>query len=319
MAELKIKRLVSVPGVLEASTLYITKNAANAALVDLTFVGTSITDVRRIYGEADVQSAIAAAIAGLTADDIPDLPGTKITSTLSVDTTGNAATATLADRATVATTADALSPGATINGVEFTGAAPITISAEDTETPRVAVADIGVTVAPVVDGKIPAQYVPASFDQIDEFPTLEDFPEEGVPERIYIAMDSGVMYRWTGTSYVAISSGAGIVDEAIKLVTPRNISVTGDATGTTIVGFDGTANVSIPLVLKDTGTAGVQQLKVTTDAQGRVISSTAATADDIPDLPGTKIISTLSVDTTGNAATATYATTAGALEITAEW
>lgn len=111
MANFTIKRLATLPAVLEVSTMYVTKNATNTQLVDLTFVGNVNTDVRKVLGQADVQSAIDTAIANLTADQIPNLPGSKITSTLSVDTTGNAATATNAvnaDNATHALTADAL-------------------------------------------------------------------------------------------------------------------------------------------------------------------------------------------------------------------
>lgn len=62
----------------------------------------------------------------------------------------------------------------------------------------------------------------------------------------------------------------GYVDKSLvakKLETQRDISLTGDATGT--AKFDGSANASIAVTLKNTGTAGTY-VKVTTDAQGRV-------------------------------------------------
>lgn len=294
MATLKIHRIVSLPATsaLETSSLYITKNATNPALVDLTFVGDSAADIRKVMGQADVDTAVDTAIANLTAAQIPDLPGSKITSALSVDTTGKAATA---DKLT----------GTTINGVPFTGEAPITVPAVDTETPRVAVSDVGTSVAPLVDGRVPTEYLPLSLDQIDEYPTRQEFPAQGRSDVIYIAHDSGFLYRWNGTdAYVQLSTGGtGVADEANRLTTGRMIGLTGDASGEHI--FDGSQAISIPLVLASVGAAGAQGLKVTTDAKGRVVSSAAATADDIPDLPGSKIISTLSVDTTGNAATAT--------------
>lgn len=121
MANFTIKRLATLPAVLEVSTMYVTKNATNTQLVDLTFVGNVNTDVRKVLGQADVQSAIDTAIANLTADQIPNLPGTKIISDITVNTSGNAATADVAKR---------LAPGATINGVNFTGAAPIVVPAD---------------------------------------------------------------------------------------------------------------------------------------------------------------------------------------------
>jgi len=107
-----------------------------------------------------------------------------------------------------------------------------------------------------------------------------------------------------------IPSGAGMADEAYKLAVARTISVSGDAAGSAL--FDGSANADIVLTLADVGTAGAQGGIVTTDAKGRVINSRALAEGDIPDLPGTKIISAV--------AEAIYAQTAGALELgAAEW
>lgn len=301
MAILNIKRLNALPGVLEASTMYIVKNAENTNLVDLTFVGTSTTDVRHVFGAADTKTAIDAAIAGLTAEQIPDLPGSKITSAVAEAT-----------HAVSADTAAKLAPGATINGVAFTGEAPITISAEDTVTPRVPQSALGVTVATLVDGKVPVSQLPTGLDNIETYPTATDFPEVGAPDTIYIAEDNNQMYRYAGAEvgYIMIPSGASMADEAYKLAVARQISVSGDATGTTT--FDGSANADIVLTLADVGTAGEQAPVVTTDAKGRVVSSRALVEGDIPDLPGSKIISAV--------AEAVYAQTAGAIELgAAEW
>jgi hypothetical protein len=64
--------------------------------------------------------------------------------------------------------------------------------------------------------------------------------------------------------------------------TTHTHSVTNDVTGTL-------GNGNTALTLKNTGTAGVQSPKVTTDAQGRVISSAALAATDIPNLDAAKI------------------------------
>jgi hypothetical protein len=85
---------------------------------------------------------------------------------------------------------------------------------------------------------------------------------------------------------------------ADQLSTARLISITGDATWE--VSFDGSGNVTGALTLASVGTAGEQGGIVTTDAQGRVISSRALLVSDLPDLPGSKITSDISVNTTGN-------------------
>lgn len=64
----------------------------------------------------------------------------------------------------------------------------------------------------------------------------------------------------------------GYVDKALvakKLEAAKSINITGDATGT--ANFDGSANADIEITLKNTGTADTY-VKVTTDAQGRVVS-----------------------------------------------
>ena len=64
----------------------------------------------------------------------------------------------------------------------------------------------------------------------------------------------------------------GYVDKALvakKLATEQAINLTGDATGA--ANFDGSAEANIEVTLKSVGTAGTY-VKVTTDAQGRVVS-----------------------------------------------
>ncbi len=322
MAALQIQRLNSLPGQLEASTIYITKNANNAALVDMTFTGSDAAEVRRLPGIADTQAAIDAAVNNLTVSQIPNLPGSKITSpvaeathAVSADSALTAAEAThaaSADTATSATTAESadtatkLTTARSINGVAFDGTQNITISAEDTETPRVAVSDLGVTVPTLVDGKIPVSQLPNGLDNIDTFPSKEDFPPVGALDTIYIAEDTNSMYRWsaTGEEYILIPSGTSTAETALRLQTPRDIALSGDATGNTL--FDGSQNVTIAVTLANVGTAGEQGAVVTTDAKGRVISSRDLTADDIPSLPGSKITSPV--------AEASHATTADSAE-----
>ncbi|MFM6397473.1 MAG: hypothetical protein ACKPFF_12420, partial [Planktothrix sp.] len=87
-------------------------------------------------------------------------------------------------------------------------------------------------------------------------------------------------YRWSGSSYVEISSAA-TADTALKLSTPRTISTTGDATYS--VSFDGSANVSSAITLANSGvTAGTYNNSATqvrpfaVDAKGRITSVGAA-------------------------------------------
>ena len=103
-------------------------------------------------------------------------------------------------------------------------------------------------------GTISASRLPSYVDDVLEFATLAGFPGTGETGKIYIAQNTNKTYRWTGSVYIEISSAA-TADEALKLTTPRTISITGDATYS--VSFDGSANVSGGIILENSGvTAG---------------------------------------------------------------
>jgi cytidylate kinase len=234
----------------------------------------------------------------LLAADIPSLPGSKINSTLSVDTTGNSATTTK------------LQTARTINGTSFDGSANITINAVDS-TARIASSEKGAANGVATldgSGLIPTNQLPSFVDDVLEYVNLAGFPGTGVTGKIYVAIDTGKIYRWSGSVYIEISGLAGTADAATKLATARTIAMTGD--GTWSVSFDGSGNVSSALTLANTGVTAGESIVATFDAKGRAISTRALAATDIPALPGSKINSAISVDTSGNSATATKLQTA---------
>jgi hypothetical protein len=64
--------------------------------------------------------------------------------------------------------------------------------------------------ADLIGGKIPADQLPASVDQVLEFATLSAFPVEGVSSRLYVALDTNRTYRWGSTQYVEISESLAL-------------------------------------------------------------------------------------------------------------
>ena len=54
-------------------------------------------------------------------------------------------------------------------------------------------------------GRIPASQIPGGFDNIKEYNNLKSFPTTGEEGKIYVAKDTNLTYRWTGTQYVEIS------------------------------------------------------------------------------------------------------------------
>ena len=63
-------------------------------------------------------------------------------------------------------------------------------------------------------GRIPASQIPGGFDNIDEYDSLADFPETGEEGKIYVAKDTNLTYRWTGTQYIEISPSLALGETA---------------------------------------------------------------------------------------------------------
>jgi hypothetical protein len=165
------------------------------------------------------------------------------------------------------------------------------------------------------DGKVPTAQLPSYVDDVLEFATQANFPVTGEASKIYVAKDTNKTYRWSGSTYVYITSGAvgsvagktGVVTlvkadvglanvdntadsvknvlTATKLVTARTLSVSGDASGSTT--FDGSANAGISVTLANSGVTAGTYPKVTVDTKGRVTGGTTLLASDIPDISAT--------------------------------
>ena len=61
-------------------------------------------------------------------------------------------------------------------------------------------------------GKAAAAQLPAYVDDVLEFANQAGFPGSGVTSIIYVAIDTGKVYRWTGTVYAEISASPGSTD-----------------------------------------------------------------------------------------------------------
>jgi len=92
-------------------------------------------------------------------------------------------------------------------------------------------------------GKVPTAQLPSYVDDVEEYANFAAFPGTGETGKIYIAIDTGDVYRWSGSAYVQINDAVTSADQATRLATARNIALTGPITGT--ASFDGTANANI--------------------------------------------------------------------------
>lgn len=59
-------------------------------------------------------------------------------------------------------------------------------------------------------GKVPAAQLPSYVDDVLEFSTKDQFSQTGETGKIYVAKDTNLTYRWTGTQYLEISQSLAL-------------------------------------------------------------------------------------------------------------
>jgi len=64
---------------------------------------------------------------------------------------------------------------------------------------------LGSAFASLIDGKVPASQLPSYVDDVLEYANLAAFPATGESGKIYVAIDTNLTYRWSGSAYVGIS------------------------------------------------------------------------------------------------------------------
>ena len=233
-------------------------------------------------------------------------------STITGSISGNAGTATtLATGRTIALTGDVTYTSGSFNGsANVTGTATLAsvgtagtytkvttdVKGRVTSGTTLAASDIpNLDAAKITSGIIDAARLPSYVDDVLEFANLAGFPVTGEAGKLYVALDTNKVYRWSGSTYIFITSGAvdsvagktgvvtlvkadvglGSVDNtadsaknvlsATKLTTARTISLTGDVTGS--VSFDGSGNASI------TTTIAADSVALGTDTTGNYVTS----------------------------------------------
>lgn len=59
-------------------------------------------------------------------------------------------------------------------------------------------------------GKVPSAQLPSYVDDVLEYSTKAQFPQTGETGKIYVAKDTNLTYRWTGTQYLEISQSLAL-------------------------------------------------------------------------------------------------------------
>lgn len=120
------------------------------------------------------------------------------------------------------------------------------------------------------DGKVPSSQLPSFVDDVQEYPTRGDFPETGKDGTIYVAEDTNLTYRWSGSAYVEISPSLALGETAStayrgdrgKTAYDHSQITNGNPHGTTAAQV-GAAPSTHPAVVGNASTLG--HVKPTTD------------------------------------------------------
>lgn len=60
------------------------------------------------------------------------------------------------------------------------------------------------------NGKVPASQLPSYVDDVEEYGSLLSFPKQGEEGKIYVAKDTNLTYRWSGSTYVEIGQSIAL-------------------------------------------------------------------------------------------------------------
>lgn len=122
---------------------------------------------------------------------------------------------------------DYVPQGVTINGITL-NSSNITINAVDS-TARIASSEKGVANGVATldsNGLVPSSQLPSYVDDIKEYSSYAYFPETGESDKIYIAIDTGNIYRWSGSAYVQVNSSVSSAESALKDGSGNTITTT---------------------------------------------------------------------------------------------
>ena len=86
----------------------------------------------------------------------------------------------------------------------------------------------------MVNGVVPESQLPSYVDDVLEYPSKGNFPSAGEKGKIYVAIDTGFTYRWSGSGYVQI--GGQDLSNTVTLDTDQDITGNKRFTNTVSIG-----------------------------------------------------------------------------------
>lgn len=155
------------------------------------------------------------------------------------------------------------------------------------------------------NGKVPSTQLPSYVDDVEEYDDLASLPVTGEASKIYIAKDTNIVYRWSGSQYIEISSslalgetsGTAYRGDRGKTAYDHSQLTSGNPHGVTkseigLGNVDNTADADKPIstatqtaldgkVNTNSSITGATKTKITYDAKGLVTAGADATTADI--------------------------------------
>lgn len=160
-------------------------------------------------------------------------------------------------------------------------------------------------------GKVPSAQLPSYVDDVLEYANQSSFPAKGESGKIYIAQDTNKTYRWSGSSYIEISSSLALgetsstayrgdrgkvaYDHSQTAHAPSNAQAnvieTVKVNGTALTPTNKAVNITVPTVGNGTITikqAGTTKGTFTTNQSGNTtinLDGGSSTVDNIDGIP----------------------------------
>lgn len=158
------------------------------------------------------------------------------------------------------------------------------------------------TKADLVEGKVPASQLPSYVDDVLEYANLASFPTTGETGKLYIAINTSLIYRWTGSTYATTNSSLALGETTATAyrgdrgkAAYDHSQATGNPHGTTIANISGlqgaiddaAVNFATPTVNPQSGTAYTLGT-VTTDNNGKTYLRMTSSSANTVTIPSTQ-------------------------------